>query len=201
MPYTRPWDPANMLLGSRDADEIDDAVRDFANDLNERFSSILAGGDPTMDPWQLGAAATKVVAHWSKAHIDVSTAYSKPTVAVNRIRPSVVSEGFTAYFPIVIPQGSQLTGLKAKVLKTSVTTTVQTGLHKIDNTGTSSVVAGLDPSDDPSPQDIDYGALSEVLSAGECFVFVVAVLADAASASSAALYSMEYTVEPVWGEP
>jgi len=51
MPYTQPWSLVNFLLGTRDADEIDDASRETHRDLEERFSSILY--DVNADPWKI----------------------------------------------------------------------------------------------------------------------------------------------------
>lgn len=49
--YTRSWAPEAWLLGARDADEIDDGVRDAGNDLDERFQDVIV--DVEADPWEL----------------------------------------------------------------------------------------------------------------------------------------------------
>lgn len=197
MPYTRAWNPAGMLLGSRDADEIDNATRDFARDLDERFTDILV--DPAADPWQLKANATKHVMHWSAAHIQLRGATTDwPTQSAQRAIPPGVSEGFFAYFPIVAPKGSNLTELSVKCLRTTAPAILNTTFAKIDAAGTVTIIDTVNPPTDAGVQDAAYTALNETLGDGECWLLVVEVASDSATAASAGLYSIAYTLAPVW---
>ena len=197
MPHTRPWDPANMLLGARDADEIDDAVRDFARDLDERFADILV--DPDADPWQLKANPTKYVMHWSAAHIQLrGTTTAWPTQTAQRAIPPGVSEGFFAYFPIVAPKGSNLTELSIKCLKATNPAILNTTFAKVDAVGTVTVIDTENAPTNVSVQDVAYTGLNETLGDGESWLVVVEVASDSATASSAGLYSIAYTLAPVW---
>jgi hypothetical protein len=60
MAYTRDWatEVLGRPLGSRDSDEIDDAMREFRVDLNERLTDILQ--DPAAFPWVLKIPGTGV---------------------------------------------------------------------------------------------------------------------------------------------
>jgi hypothetical protein len=49
--YTQAWSLVNFLLGTRDADEIDEASRETHRDLEERFKDILY--DVEADPWKI----------------------------------------------------------------------------------------------------------------------------------------------------
>lgn len=199
MPHTRPWDPANMLLGARDADEIDNAVRDFARDLDERFADILV--DPDADPWQLKANPTKFVMHWSAAHIQLrGTTTAWPTQSAQRAIPPGVSEGFFAYFPIVASKGSNLTELSIKCLRTTNPAILHITFAKIDATGTVTIIDTVDPPTDALAQDAAFTALNETLGDGEAWLVVVEVASDSATAASAGLYSVAYTLAPVWSE-
>lgn len=197
--YTRPWDVLTWLLGARDADEIDDAVRDAGTDLDERLRDILE--DVEADPWILKALSNVTVVHWSKAYVRMSTAFSQPTESVTRIRPSVISEFFVAYFPIDLPVGSTLTQVSARMLLTTAGAVAisSVALHKIDALDVATVVASASGVAGAAVQDVDIGAIAETLGVGERFVLLVAVGADGVSASSAALYSIQYTAEIVWG--
>lgn len=202
MPYTRAWDPANMLLGARDADEIDDAVRDFARDLDERFASILV--DPDADPWQLKADPTKYVLHWSEAHIQLrgsTTAW--PTQTAQRAIPpgsGPTPAGFFAYFPITAPKGSNLTELSIKCLRTASSALINTTFGKIDAAGTVTTIDTLNAAVDANVQDLAYTGVNETLGDGECWLLIVEVAADPATPSTAGLYSIAYTLAPVWSD-
>lgn len=197
--YTRPWDAINWLLGSRDADEIDDGVRELGLDMDERLRDVLE--DVEADPWVLKALSNTTVVHWSKAYVRMSTAFSQPTESVTRIRPSVISEFFVAYFPIDLPLGSTLTQASARMLLTTAGAVAisSVALHKIDAADVATVVASASGVAGAAVQDIDLGPFSETLGVGERFVLLVAVGADGASASSAALYSIQYKAEIIWG--
>ena len=140
MPYTRVWDP-DTPLGTEDADQIDDWIRDKLLDIQERFNTIL-GADSDMfdDPvvaagYDLSAlyAATKSITAiersipWYAGHIVVVAG------TATRDQQKIVVTGtngqIQAFVPVVLPVGVTITSVRARVFYNDTDHTL-TGIFK-----------------------------------------------------------------------
>src|SRR5688572_13997738 len=110
--YSRPWDVLTWLLGARDADEIDDALRDAGTDLDERLRDIVE--DIEADPWRLKTLGSITTIPWHSALVFVTT--GSASYDIIRLTLGAVNSQITAYIPIVAPKGSILTNVIVRVL-------------------------------------------------------------------------------------
>jgi hypothetical protein len=186
-----------MLLGTRDADEIDDAVRDFARDLDERLATIIPDLDD--DPLKLKVSSVVTYHHWAGALIHEVVAGVTDYNAV-RLTLNAAASTITVYLPITAPKGSELTNLIVRVLRTHAGAAVSISLIRINNDNTSTnIVNAFAPGTDPAAQDIDLGALTEMFDDGVKFLVAIALTSEAVVAASAALYHVKSTINMAWG--
>jgi len=192
MAYTRPWDPPNMLLGSRDADEIDDAVRDFARDLDERMVDFMI--DPTADPVQLKTVNVTERMHWSAGDVETDGA----TRVHNAIYPATTTDFVIVRIPLILGVGSIIREVTARIMRvTAMTFTFD--LIKIDAAGVASAVfTSIVPPTDPGIQDVSSGALNETVDADTTYFIMVSIIADA-TPSNGRLFSVTWNGDRVWG--
>lgn len=132
MTYTRPWSDS-VPLGTLDADEIDDAMRDFRLDIHERCNTIMgADGDFANDPaipysmttmhasitalnTATGAVTTgERMIPWYEGKI-IATA-GTVTQTQQYVDLTGASASLTLLVPMTLPVGVTLTGFRARVL-------------------------------------------------------------------------------------
>lgn len=145
--YTQVWSLVNFLLGTRDADEIDDASRETHRDLTERFSDILF--DVNADPWKVkvpgvSAAGTYTnripVVPWTLLEGDVQ----RNNFDVQPAGGSVAACGLG--FPLIIPADTTIINFEIIGFRTAVAAVVSVSLSELDSntaTWTSLAIASL----------------------------------------------------------
>src|SRR4051812_5094259 len=108
MPYTRTWAQVNALLGSRDADEIDDASRETHVDLTERFGDILK--DVTADPWELDVPQPGLITRypWHSGYVKLTGPSTLPLLGPNYISPSSLGDTAKIWLPVPVALGYRL---------------------------------------------------------------------------------------------
>lgn len=199
MAYTRPWDAINWLLGARDADEIDDGVREAGLDMDERLSSILV--DVTADPWVLKAVATHMRMHWSAADLEATA----PATLVRGAGVAVGAVGdlLILHFPVIAPVGTLITGGIIRCKRAHANVSVTGRLHQIDAAGAiipvGPVVAAVVSA---TPQDLAFGPHTETMAVDTFYrVLVTLTTGGAAAASDAQVYGVSWTGDVLLGAP
>lgn len=200
MTYTRAWNPFTVLLGSRDADEIDDAVRDFASDLDERFKDIMI--DPAADPVQLKTKDTKFYVHWSGAQIVtidpvgiLANAGSYCYLNLTATLPGT----FAARFPIHLPVGSLLHSVTVTFMNISNTGSIQGLVAKIEKaTGTQTTISSFLSVADPA---IQHGldTVEQVIDDGFFYYVEVDMSTGFAPTTDQRLYGITIHADVAWG--
>lgn len=197
MAYTRTWAEVMMLLGTRDSDEIDDAVREARFDLMERFADILY--DVEADPWKIkipGVNSDGTQSHlihpisgvvFDNVGMNVDTARS--------VQPLAVGNSGTWAGPIPVPRGSVIKAIAFRVRRTTVGATVICRLIEVDIDGVRTVI-----SNDAAPvagaaQTVAVSGLNEEMSSTAIYYLEVFLQADGASVASAQFLWADILIE------
>lgn len=189
MAYTRPWSQVLNLLGSRDADEIDDASREAHTDLTERFSDILE--DVNADPWKIKGVAFTQRFHWSTGYLGTPT--SGAIGIGNFVNPNASGASMTVYMPIQVPIGMKLVEVKFRWKLTGAGASAHADVQKNLSSASVSIIANANASG-TSWTDFSTGTLSEACSAGESFFATVSLTNG--TGTFAEFMDMEVTVGP-----
>lgn len=193
MPYTRTWAEVMMLLGTRDSDEIDDAVREARSDLAERFASILF--DVEADPWVVKIPGVNVdgTQNWLYGSTDFELFGTTLTRALAdlTVHPTAVSVGNSAVLHLTAPRGSVIKGFSVRVL-CETGATVSVTLRKITSLGVSSNIVIVAATPGAAIQQVASGAaLTEELTSGADYFLEVNLVANGSSATSAKLFNAD----------
>jgi hypothetical protein len=135
--YTQLWPLVNFLLGTRDADEIDEASRETHRDLEERFKDILY--DVEADPWKIKVPGVSITGTYT---------HRIPVVPWTVILGSVVRNDFDVQpdfqggsfipcglgWPLVIPADTTIINFEVVGFRTAVGASVQVSLAEVDYT-------------------------------------------------------------------
>lgn len=170
MPYLRNWN-ASLPLGSRDAGEVDDAMREIKFDLEQRFNTVLgADGDMTDDPvipagydlttlrTDIDAGEAALVAAigpvasvertipWFAGRISGVTG-SAPIESVTAVGPdTLAASAFNIWIPVVIPVGVTITTMRIRVVVGHVSHVVTAAFHAISAGSNISITSLAAPS-------------------------------------------------------
>jgi hypothetical protein len=186
--YTRTWTQVLNLLGSRDADEIDDASREAKVDFTERFTDILY--DVEADPWKVripgvaidGTANMRILPVLGELianlQFDVSTYFARPTA---------VSIGGVWVCSLPIPRGSTIIGVGFSVFRNTAGATVTCKLVKVEPGGSQTVVATQGAPVFAGQQEVSLGVLSEQITDLADYLLVAEIVTDGVSVTNAQL--------------
>lgn len=150
MAYTREWAQVMNLLGSRDADEIDDASREAKVDLDERFRDVIQDVDAF--PWKLKIPGVDVNQKlWMDIHPVSGYGVGGVTLGAVSANPSryvFLTPAFINgqwYVPVNLPRGSIVTDVVLHVRQGSGTA-IQGWFAQIDHVaGRTDIASGSVP--------------------------------------------------------
>lgn len=174
MAYTRDWNTEVLgkPVGSRASSELDDAIREFKVDLDERLQDIVV--DPSADPWQLKGVGLVARYSWALGYAGIPS--SGTVGAGNFVNANANGAGMTVYMPINVPTGARLVSVKFRLNVTGAGAAATAQVFKNSALGapsslgivaTAPVGAGW--------ADYDIGPVSDVASAGESYIAFVAL--------------------------
>lgn len=197
MAYTRTWAQVNNLLGSRDADEIDDASRETHTDLTERFSDIVY--DVNADPWVLKTPGVAINGNQSYAlPVHGASIFSGNLVRDNfDVYPAAPSTTTVILIPIAFPRDATVVSFEIRGFRTAVDATVQASLIELDSTtATFSTLANISlPSAIAGIQTAASGAINAAAPFNKSYYIKAFLTAGAGGATTARLSSVYYTVK------
>lgn len=193
MPYTRSWNPSTMLLGARDSDEIDDAVRDFARDIDERFADVMI--DPTADPVQLATKAARTRHHWTGGVLFTGTTINFDEF-IEQLRPAAA--GVIVYGKgIDMPVGSRLVEATFRARRVGAVGTVACNIEVIKADGTKATLGGVTFSQDPDIQELT-ATIGYTPTVDEVLIIAVHLFFET-TPSNTEFYSYTTLVDYKWG--
>lgn len=198
MTYTRTWSEVNNLLGSRDADEIDDASRETHVDLTERFADIVQ--DVNANPWKLKLPGLNPVDGTQSNPIPLTSGKMFGTtlemiIADMAIQPTAISVGNSWVGEIIAPYGSVIKAIQARVLRTTAGATVSMKFRTVDSTGVNTDVSVVAAPVNAALQYITITGLNQPTNGLHCFV-EVNLVADGSNANSARLLGVDVNFKP-----
>lgn len=200
MAYLRPWDEVFNLLGSRDADEIDDASREGHFDLTQRFDDIIEGGAQA-DPWRLkqsslsGDGNAKYLVAAETAVVDSVT---EATRGPAYIHPKLANQGILVYFPITYVPGGTLIAWEIRGFRTTAAASVTAHLERTDILAGTSVGLQIMSLDDISASvqiASGDGGRPVMDTSTKAFFVWVSVQAGPTAADTARLISLYYVIQ------
>lgn len=188
MAYTRDWatEVIGTPLGSRDSDEIDDSIREFKVDLDERFADIVK--DPAADPWEAKPLASQIRYPWSLGY---AVSVSGTLGVGSQVNPVGASAAAVVYVPVIVPVGMRLVDVKFRLNVASGAAANGT-VTKTDVTGAISFVGAPAVAVGAGWIDVSIGAVSELCAAGSSFLATVTLNNSGGTAS---FMDMEVTLE------
>jgi hypothetical protein len=151
MAYTRDFEPLTIMLGSEDADTIDDKMRMFAQDVFERLVTLVQ--DINADPLVLKVLDDEQRVHWSAgAPQTTSTAWG---VLLGGVAGGPVTVGATSSWYIAIPLSvaKKLSTLNARVQVTG-TASGNLSLRAVNDAGAMVEIASVGISPDADVQTV-----------------------------------------------
>lgn len=199
MAYTRDWDTEvlNTPPGSRDSDEIDDAIREFKVDINERLADMVY--DPSADPVQIkvpginidGSQNVKVPAVDGRLMLNLqfdSTSYI--------VKPTAISQGGNWIASIPVPRGTTIRAVGFNVARKTLGATVTCSVIKVQNgTGIASPIPTVLFSGgaivSANIQGVSSGVIDTLIDSGTDVLLRVDIAADGASVDNSFLASVD----------
>ena len=198
MAYTTLWATILNLLGTRDADEIDDASREARAGLEERFNDIIWGGAAS-DPWKIKVPGVNVDgtqnmkltgplgAVLSNLVLDAST-YA--------VKPNAVAAGGVWICSLPLPRGSTLKAAIFNVSRKTIGATVTCKIVKVEQpTGSAApsptVIASSGGLVDANIQAVNPGAVTEIITQSNDYFVVCEITGDGADVLNSQLHSVD----------
>ena len=198
MAYSRPWAEVYALLGTRDADEIDDNERENKSDLDERLADILHGG-PTADPWVLKVPGVSVsgTQNYMLSSVqgqvfgDIGMDVSSARVA----QPLAISNSGTWVCGLPIPRGSKITAATFRVARITAGASAICRIIKVDEDAVRTTVASeAAPVDASGLQDVEISGLTEEITTTAVYYLEVFLQSDGTTVNSAQLLSVNLAI-------
>lgn len=198
MAYTRVWDTEVLGTppGSRDSDEIDDAIREFKVDVSERLADLVF--DINADPLVLKTPGVAIDGSVTFVRSAVPCV-SGPNAVVRgpyQVNPGAAGASAEIYFPIDAQQGSTLRAFSIDGYRTVAGASVQASLIEVDKAlQTSTALATVSLASGVGVQSATSGLINALMSSTKAYYVVVNMLADASGAATAAIVEMRFVVK------
>src|SRR5215203_139241 len=115
MTYSRDFLPDLAMLGSEDADTIDDKIRLLARDVYDRLVTLVV--DINADPLELKNLFVADRYHWSLGSGKPSVSSTMFADAIAYVGPAPGFKEVSWLMPVPIPAGLKVTTVKARVAR------------------------------------------------------------------------------------
>lgn len=199
MAYTRDWDTEvlNTPPGTRDSDEIDDAIREFKVDLDERLRDMV--WDLADDPVQVkvpginvdGSQNIKVPAVDGRLMLNLQF-----DAASYIVKPTAVSQGGNWIASIPVPRGTTIHSVGFNVARKTIGAAVTCSVIKVQNaTGIASPIPTVLFSGgavvNANIQGVSAGVIDTLIDSGTDVLLRVDIAADGASVDNSFLASVD----------